>query len=112
MRLAVRLLVVVGVVAGTVGVDAPSVTAVTSHRTLAQSALVDGEPRWPGFSIDFVGVMWRGDHGEATVRFLRRGHWSAWQRLQEDGIQAEGAFASALMAAGDAEAYQVRVPQT
>src|SRR5215211_4520608 len=110
MRLAVRLLVAAGVVAATLSVDASSVTAVVSHRTLVHSATVDGEPERPGFSIDFVAVMWEGHHGEATVRFLKQRRWSSWEPLPEDGIEEEGRFASALMPAGDADAYQLRVP--
>lgn len=79
--------------------------------TLAASRPVGTGPVDPAFPIDFLAVTWTGGaagHEAAAVRFLRHGVWSGWQPLEEDGVQAEGQFGSALMDGGDADAYQVR----
>jgi hypothetical protein len=60
--------------------------------------------------VDFVAVEWTGPHGDAHIRLRHAGRWSAWQPMGEDGVQEPGRFGSALVPAGDADAYQVRVP--
>lgn len=79
-------------------------------RTLAQSVAASAGAVAPGFPIDFVGVTWQGEHGEVLVRFRHGGTWGEWQPMGEDGVQERGRFSSALVSAGDADAYQVRVP--
>jgi hypothetical protein len=64
----------------------------------------------PGFPVDYVAVTWDGAHGDAQVRFRHGSAWSGWQPMGEDGVQRPGSFASALVPADDADAYQVRVP--
>ena len=79
-------------------------------RTLVQSVPAGDDAVVPGFLVDFVAVTWDGEHGTAQVRFRHDGSWSPWQPMAEDGAQEIGAFGSALVPAGDADAYQVRVP--
>ena len=81
-------------------------------RTLAARTHLDGRPVDPDFPVDVVGVLWEGDpdDGSGAVRFRHDGRWTAWRPLGEDGAEVEGRFASALVPAGDADAYQVRVP--
>ena len=81
-------------------------------RTMAARTPVGAAPVEPDFPIDFVGVLWEGPHddGTAAVRFRHDGRWGAWQGLGEDGVDQPGRFASNLVAADDADAYQVRVP--
>jgi hypothetical protein len=81
-------------------------------RTLAARTHLDGRPVDPEFPIDVVGVLWEGsgDDGTGAVRFRHDGRWGAWQPLGEDGAEVDGRFASALVPAHDADAYQVRVP--
>lgn len=64
----------------------------------------------PAFPIDYIGVQWDGPRGHASVRFRYAGHWTRWAEVKEEGIQRPGHFTSALVWAGDADAYQVRVP--
>ncbi|MBW3576747.1 MAG: cell wall-binding repeat-containing protein [Actinobacteria bacterium] len=68
----------------------------------------------PGFPIDHLGVVWdgegvgaqAGDNG--AVRFRHGRMWGPWIALIEDGADAEGQWASGLVAGDDADAYQVR----
>ena len=80
-------------------------------RTLAENRPVRSGPVTTPFPIDHLAVVWSGSgagHNGAAVRFLRAGSWTQWQTLEEDGAQAAGQFGSALVAAHDASAYQVR----
>jgi PKD repeat protein len=89
-------------------------------ETLADRRPVQAGPVEPGFPIDYLGVVWdlpgghdHADEGAApephgAVRFRHNGVWAPWNRLIEDGIEAEGQWASGLVAGDDAEAYQVR----
>ena len=80
-------------------------------RTLAERTHLNGRPVDPAFPVDFVGVLWDGQHGATgAVRFRHANRWGAWQPLGEDGAEVPGRFASALVAANDADAYQVRTP--
>ena len=74
------------------------------------------------FPVDFVAVSWgasdtdverhhglalgRESHG--AVRFRVDGEWGSWGPLGEEGAQAPRQWSSSLVAAGDAEAYQIR----
>jgi hypothetical protein len=64
----------------------------------------------PSFPEDFVAVTWTGEHGTASVRFRHGSTWTAWRAMGEDGVEEEGSFATSLVPADDADAYQVRVP--
>jgi hypothetical protein len=89
-------------------------------KTLADRQPVQAGPVTPGFAIDYLGVLWETDgghdhaegaegaspHGE--VRFGVDGVWGPWIRLTEDGIRGEGQWASGLVSAHGADAYQVR----
>ncbi len=86
------------------------VSASTVPETLTRSAPVGVGAVEPGFPVDFVGVLWAGEHGDALVRFRHDGRWGSWRVMGEDGVEEEGQFASALVRGDDAEAYQVRVP--
>jgi hypothetical protein len=83
-------------------------------KTLAERTPVGAAPVDPDFPVDFVGVLWDGApdrSGASAVRFRHDDHWGAWIALGEDGVDEPGRFASNLVAADDADAYQVRVPQ-
>ena len=97
--------------------------AQTAPKTLAERRPVEAGPVEPGFPVDYLGVLWntpvghdhRGEDGDpephGAVRFRRGGVWGSWQPLIEDGAAGGGRerqWASALVAADDAEAYQVR----
>ena len=84
--------------------------AAGAPRTLADRRPVGPGPVDPGFPIDVVGVLWEGDHAAAAVRFRHDGRWGPWIALREDGVDQPGRFASNLVPADDADAYQVRVP--
>jgi hypothetical protein len=64
----------------------------------------------PSFPVDYVAVTWTGSHGHAAVRFRHGTTWTAWQDMAEDGIEETGTFASSLVPADDADAYQVQIP--
>ena len=82
-------------------------------QTLAkQHAVVNDEQVTSGFPIEFIGVFYEGDAEGGTVRVRRDGHWGPWIELHDDGVQVEGRWASGLVPASDADAYQVRVPPT
>jgi hypothetical protein len=108
------------VVAGTVpahAAPAPAerapVAAAPAHgvpETMASSVAASDRVVDPSFPVDFVAVTWSGAHGEASVRFRHGTRWTPWQAMGEDGVEEEGTFASSLVPAGDADAYQVRVP--
>jgi hypothetical protein len=79
-------------------------------ETLAASVAASDRVVDPPFPVDFVGVTWTGAHREALVRFRHGSRWTAWQDMAEDGVEESGKFATSLVPAGDADAYQVRVP--
>ncbi|MFK5635256.1 N-acetylmuramoyl-L-alanine amidase [Ornithinimicrobium sp. LYQ103] len=97
----------------------PSV-AVMAPSTLADRKPVQAGPVQTDFPIDYLGVLWdtpaahghADDHGGAgangAVRFRHEGVWGRWVPLVEDGVEAEGRWASGLVHGGGAEAYQVR----
>jgi len=64
----------------------------------------------PSFPADYVAVTWTGGHAKALVRFKHGRTWTAWQDMGEDGVQEAGTFATGVVPAGDADAYQVRIP--
>ena len=103
------LLTLSAVVFCSVFVAGPS-RASSPPQTRARSTTVGQGPVTAGFPIDFVGVLWSGEATGGLIRFRSDGRWGEWIALQPDGIEEPGEFASALVAAGDAEAYQVRVP--
>ena len=114
-RIRVALVAVVTVVAVVAGLGlvpaAGSSEPVLAPRTLAQNRPVGARPVRTSFPIDYLAVLWDGSgagHESAAVRFLRDGHWTAWQPLEEDGAQQTGQFGSALVPGDDAEAYHVR----
>ena len=119
MRTMLRLATVAAVFLTLSVVHLPVSQAVEVPETLADRRPVGVGVVVPGFPIDHLGVLWdmRGagaDHAaeeaeeHGAVRFRVDGAWTAWQPLTEDGAHAEGQWASALVAGGDAEAYQVR----
>ena len=105
------LAVALGILPSGVAAAAPERTEVGAPETLAQSVPVSGAVVDPDFAIEFVGVTWTGEHGPASVRFRHGSSWTAWQDMGEDGLEEPGEFASALVPGGDADAYQVRVPE-
>ena len=97
--------------AGLVLVGAPAQAG--APQTLAERRPVGAGPVDPDFPIDFVGVLWDGDHddaGRAAVRFRHDDRWGSWIALGEDGVDEPGRFASNLVPGDDADAYQVRAP--
>jgi N-acetylmuramoyl-L-alanine amidase len=106
----ISLALAAGALPASVAGAAPQLTELGAPATLAQSVPVDGRVAAPDFAIEFVGVTWTGDHGAATVRFRHGGAWTPWRDMGEDGLEEPGKFASSLVPAGDADAYQVRVP--
>jgi hypothetical protein len=101
-------------------VPAVALEAVMRPETLYHEAAPSSGPVVPGFPIDHVGVVVplpssgpdAPDHAHdlegLAVRFRTTGVWGPWQPLPEDGAQAEGTWTSGLVAAGDADAYQLR----
>jgi N-acetylmuramoyl-L-alanine amidase len=79
-------------------------------ETMASSVAASDHVVDPSFPVDFVAVTWTGAHGDASVRFRHGTRWTPWQAMGEDGVEEEGTFASSLVPAGDADAYQLRVP--
>ncbi len=62
----------------------------------------------PGFPVDYLGVSWESGP-PPSVRFRTHGAWEPWTRVQEDDIPTVGDRTwSALVPAGDGDAYQVR----
>ena len=81
-------------------------------ETLATQRPVSGdEAVESAFPIDFVGVYYDGEVTGGAVRFRHDGRWGTWVDLEEDGVEVDGRWASALAPGADADAYQVRVPR-
>jgi hypothetical protein len=119
LRAVVRLATVLAVFIGVTVLHLPVSYAVEVPQTLADRRPVGAGPVVSPFPIDHLGVIWdvagepaghAGDEaaGHGEVRFQVAGTWGTWQPLDEDGAAAAGQWASALVPAGDAEAYQVR----
>jgi len=106
----VRLFVGLVVAAVTVTVPVLPASAERVARTLAHNVSVGEAPVRPGFAIEYLGVVWEGEHGPAWARFSSGDRWGDWVELDEDGAQAEGQYGTQLLAAGRATAFQVRVP--
>ena len=119
MRTLLRLVTLTALFLGVAFVHLPGAQAIEVPETLAERRPVGAGPVVPPFSIDYLGVLWdtsgnapehadeaAEEHG--AVRFRVDGTWTDWQPLTEDGAAADGQWASALVPAGDAEAYQVR----
>jgi hypothetical protein len=93
-------------------VPAPAV-ALSAPRTLAAEHAVgpiDGpsEVVDPSFPLDYLGVSWV-EGARPSVRFRHDDGWGAWTRVYEDEIPTVGGRTwSALVPAGDADAYQIR----
>lgn len=101
-------------------------------ETLTHRAPVSSQPVATPFGIDHLGVLWDVDEGHdhahedaaaggeaahnvdglepnGAVRLRDAdGRWGPWIRLLEDGAEGEDHWASGLVAAGGATAYQVR----
>ena len=88
---------------------APSAAAGVPE-TMASSVAASARVVDPSFPVDYVAVTWTGSHGHAAVRFRHGTTWTAWQDMAEDGIEETGTFASSLVPADDADAYQVQIP--
>ena len=119
MRVVIRLGTVLALFLGLTFVNASVSQALEVPRTLADRQPVGAAAVTPAFPIDYLAVLYDvpagladdHEHGEerhGQVRFRVDGAWTAWQSLIEDGANAPGQWASALVPAGDAEAYQVR----
>lgn len=92
----------------------------TVPETLAEAKPVQAGEVTTAFSIDYVGVVWDtapgqehapgtgGPEPHGAVRFFEDGAWRPWVALIKDGVESEGQWASGLVAAHGAEAYQVR----
>jgi hypothetical protein len=140
MRSSVRIMLVLLVVASAVVANSGLSQASFVPETLADGAPVGTAPVAVPFGIDYLGVLWNltdggegqghddGGHGyrgeaahnvdglepHGAVRFLdQAGRWGPWVRLIEDGAEGEDHWASGLVSAGGALAYQVRgVPES
>lgn len=115
MKILPRTLVVLCMLATTLVADVGGAREVRVPRTLVDRAPVDARAVEPAFPIDYVGVTFdlpsghaHDDDAHGAVRFLRDGAWGPWRPLIEDGAQASGEWGSALIAADDADAYQIR----
>lgn len=119
MRSFFRLVTLTALFLGATLVPLSGAQAITVPETLADRRPVGAGPVVTPFPIDYLGVLWeaRGPasehaHGKTgvhgAVRFRVAGSWTAWQPLTEDAAEEDGQWASALVPAGDAEAYQVR----
>ena len=123
MRRLLKLLVhavVVGLVVSTALLWSGPATARTVPETLADPRPVRAGTVQVNFEIVYLGVLWKTPAGQehvpegagpepnGAVRFLTDDQWGPWIPLIEDGAEAEGQWASGLVAGGDAEAYQVR----
>ncbi|MFL6157939.1 MAG: N-acetylmuramoyl-L-alanine amidase [Marmoricola sp.] len=119
-RLLARLgVAVVAVVVTVTLTTVPQAVAVTSHRTLNDTRAVGSAPVAVDFAIEYFGVVAdlatpsthlepSGEAPYGAARFRVRGHWTAWQPLDQDGAQTAGHFTSALVSVDRADAYQVR----
>ena len=82
-------------------------------ETRAAAVRLTAAPVEAAFPIDFVGVQWEGEASPAAaVRFRHGRTWGEWQALAQDDLEEPGRFASSLVPAADADAYQVRVPSS
>lgn len=101
------------------GVAPPLAMAATRHRTLNDTRSFGSAPVSVGHAIDYFGLVAdldspttgledRGPTPFGEVRFLADGHWTPWQRLDQDGAQHEGQFTGSLIPVPHATAYQVR----
>ncbi len=108
------LAVVAGMVPATAAPGSPGPHAPVARQavpeTLASSVAASARVVDPSFPVDYVAVTWTGAHGKATVRFRHGTAWTAWRSMAEDGVEEEGKFATSLVPADDADAYQVRIP--
>jgi len=106
-----RPLAVALLLAAALSAPAGAQAATTEPATLARTAAVDDRAVAPALRIDFLGVHWRGKASAAgAVRFRRTGRWGRWHALHRGDIRPPGRFASELVAARRATAYQVRAP--
>ena len=120
-----RSVVTLLLAAAAVGLPVTATEARTRPTTLYHQRAVTAAPVQPGFPIDYVGVTFQvpvgadGAHAHGpddehpgvdslAVRFRTDGVWGAWRAVAEDGAQAVGRWTGALVAGGDAQAYQVR----
>ena len=96
---------------GLEGLEAIQHPETLSHRAPVSVGVVETD-----FPIQYLGVIWDEEHGHdhaeigshGSVRFQHDGEWSPWIRLIEDGADKEGIWASGLVGADGAEAYQIR----
>lgn len=115
-RSGTRLAVVLLLAAASLVVPVTATEAVTRPGTLYNERPVVAGPVEPGFPIDYVGVTFlvppgsphTDGAGSPAVRFRKAGVWGGWTPVAEDGAQEPGRWTGALVAAGDAQAYQVR----
>lgn len=119
LKLVVHAVVVVLVVSTSLLWSGPAI-ARTVPETLADRRPVEAGPVTTQFGIDHLGVLWRTPAGHEHVdepgqdephgaaRFRKNGKWGPWTRLVEDGIQAEGRWASGLLHGDGADAYELR----
>jgi hypothetical protein len=90
-----------------------SAPAFSAPRTLADrhrlGGIQDGSIAVdPAFPVDFLGVSWLSGQPPA-VRFRHEGKWTVWTSTREEELRPLGERTfSALVFAGDADAYQVR----
>ena len=121
MRALVRL-VLLAIVVGVVAV-APA-TGVAASGDGTDLRAIGPDPVEPGFPMLAVGVVFElpagrsfdvvhdegeADHdGEPAIRFRHAGVWGGWIPLHDDGAEVAGQWASELVAADGADAYQVR----
>lgn len=103
---AVATVLLLGVAADS-GIAGGGLPGVREHRGPVSSGKVVA----PGFAIDFVGVLWDGNARGGEIRFRTKDRWSSWRPLLQDEIEVPGRFASALIGAGKATAFQVRLPR-
>jgi hypothetical protein len=129
----VRVVLVVVLVASTAVVVSGRSEALYVPETMAHRAAVGAQSVDTPFPIDHIGVLWDLEHGHVhdhgqgdghdrvaahnidglepngAVRFLDAdGRWGQWIRLLEDGAEGAGHWASGLVAADGAVAYQLR----
>ena len=117
MRTVVRVVTVLAIISATNVAGLSGVEAIQHPDTLAARAPVGIAPVETDFPIQYLGVIWDetdddhhhdGAHSDGFVRFRRAGVWGPWIRLIEDGADKQGIWASGLVAADGADAYQVR----
>jgi hypothetical protein len=111
LSLAVAAGTVPAIAAPTPAEQAPTAPAAGGvPETMASSVAASDRVVDPSFPVDYVAVTWTGKHAKALVRFRHGKTWTAWQDMGEDGLEEPGKFASGVVPAGDADAYQVRIP--